>query len=119
MIVRSQECLVSSSDERSEGLEMFLRDKLDSFSGEGLDRIVEVDPTVVFELLDENLVDRGSAGSNVVPVDRGMPISYVGDILRSELKEKRIGSVNKRSMFDVYANAAGERPPGEECCLSI
>ena len=69
MIAGGRECLLSSSDEGSEGLEKFLRDKLDSFSGEGLDRIVEVDPTVVLELLDENLVDCGSTGSNVVAVD--------------------------------------------------
>ena len=63
VVVGDQECLLSCSDEGSEGLEMFLRDKLDSFSGEGLNRIVEVDPTVVLELLDENLVDRGSTRS--------------------------------------------------------
>ena len=62
VIVGGQECLLSSCDEGSEGLEKFLRDKLDSFSGEGLDRIVEVDPTVVLELLDETLVDRGKYG---------------------------------------------------------
>ena len=54
--VGGQEYLLSSSYERSEGLEKFLRDKFDAFSGEGLDRIVEVDPTVVLELLDENLL---------------------------------------------------------------
>ena len=62
MIIGSQECL--SSDDGSEGLEKYLRDKFDSLSGEG---IVEVDPTVVLELLNEKLVDRGSVGSNVVP----------------------------------------------------
>ena len=33
VIVGGQECLLSNSDEGSEGLEKFLRDKLDSFSG--------------------------------------------------------------------------------------
>ena len=47
--------------------------------------IVEVDPTVALDLLDENLVDRGSAGSNVVPVDKEMPRSRVDYFLRSEL----------------------------------
>ena len=75
VIAGGQECLVSSSDEGSEGLEKFLRDKLDSFSSEGLDRIVEVDPTVVLELLDENLINRGSTGSDVVAVDEEMPRS--------------------------------------------
>ena len=69
VIVGGQECLRLSSHEGSERLEMFLRDKLDSFSGEGLDRIVEVDPTAVLELLDETLVDRGNRRSNVVSVD--------------------------------------------------
>ena len=56
VIVGGQECLLSSSDEGNEGLEKFLHDKLNSFSGEGLDKIVEVNPTVVLELRDENLV---------------------------------------------------------------
>ena len=54
VVISSQECLMSSSDDGTEGLEKFLRDKLDSFGGEGLDKIVEVDPTVVLELLDDN-----------------------------------------------------------------
>ena len=69
VLVGDKECLLSSSDEGSEGWEKFLRDKLDSFSGEGLNRIVEVDPTVVIELLDENLVDRGCTRNNVEAVD--------------------------------------------------
>ena len=84
----SQECLLSSSDVRSKGLEKFLPYKLHSLSGEGLEMIVEADPTVVLELLDESLVDRGSAGSNVVPLDKEMPKNCVDSILRSELKEK-------------------------------
>ena len=50
-----------------------MRDKLDSFGGQGLDKIVEVDPAVVLELLDDNLVDRGNTGSKVVSVDRKRP----------------------------------------------
>ena len=115
VIVRSQECLQSSSDEvysqvGSEGLEKNLRDTLDLLSGEALERIVEVDPTVVLEFLDENLMDRGSTGRNVVPVDNEMPRSRVDDILRSELKEKRVGSVSKRPLSDVDAGVASERP---------
>ena len=37
LIVGSQECLLSSSDEGSEGLEKFLREKLESFGGEGIE----------------------------------------------------------------------------------
>ena len=36
--------LLSSSDEGSEGLEKFLRDKLEAFGGEGIQNILEVDP---------------------------------------------------------------------------
>ena len=79
-IVSGQECLLSSSDEGSEGLEKFLRDKLDLFSGEGLEKIVEVDPAGVLELLDANLMDCGNTGSNVVAVDNEMPRSRVDDI---------------------------------------
>ena len=110
LVVSGQECLLSSSDDRSEGLEKFLRDKLDSFSGEGLDRIVGVDPTVVLELLDENLANRGSTGSDVVAIDEEMPRSQVDDILCSGLQEKEIDSVSKRPLCDVDVGAADERP---------
>ena len=69
VVISSQECLMSSSDDGSKGLEKILRDKLVSFGSEGLDEIVEVDPAVVFELLDDSSVDRGNTGSNVVCVD--------------------------------------------------
>ena len=69
LVVGSQECLLSSSDERSEGLEKFLRDKLESFGCEGIENIVEVDPAGVLELLDPNLMDRGNTGSGVVTVE--------------------------------------------------
>ena len=49
---------------------------------------MEVDPTVVPELLEESLADRGIAGSNVVPVAKGMPRSRLDHISRSELKVK-------------------------------
>ena len=42
LIVGSQECPLLSSDEGSEGLEKFLRDKLESFGGEGIENIVEL-----------------------------------------------------------------------------
>ena len=108
VIVGGQECLLLSSDEGNEGLGKFLRDKLNSFNGEGLDRIVEVDPTVVLELLDEELVDRSCTGSNVVAIDEEVPRSWVDDIL--EIQEKRIGSVSKRPLCDVDVGAAEERP---------
>ena len=110
VVITSQECLMSSSDDGSEGLEKFLRDKLDSFGGEGLDKIVEVNPAVVLELLDDNLVDRGSTGNNVVAVDEEMSRSRVDDVLRLELQEKAIGSLGKRPLCDVDIGAADERP---------
>ena len=51
--IGSEECLILCSDEGSEGLEKLLRDKFDSPSGEGLERILEVNPTVVLKFLDE------------------------------------------------------------------
>ena len=110
VVVGCHECLLSSIDQGSEGLEKFLHDKLESFSSEGLDRIVEVDLNVVLGLLDEDSVDRGSAGNNVVAVDEEMPTSRVDDILLSELQEKGIGSVSKRLFWDVDVGAANERP---------
>ena len=107
LIVGGEGCLLSSSDEGSEGLEKFLHDNLNSFSGEGLDRIVEVEPTVVLELLDENLVDRGGTVGNVIAVDEEMPRNRVEDISRSQRQEKRIGSVIR--LCDVDIGAADER----------
>ena len=110
VVISSQECLMSISDDRSEGLEKFLRGKLDSFGVEGLDKIVKVDPAIVLEMMDDNLVDHGSTGTNVVAVDEEMPRSRVDDILRSKLQEKEIDSVSKRPLCDVDVGAADERP---------
>ena len=106
VVISSQEWLMSSSDDGSEGLEKFLRDKLDSFVGEGLDKIVEVDPAVVLELLDDNLVDRGRTGNNVVVVDEEMSRSRVDDVLRSDLQKIAIGSSGKRPLCDVDVGVA-------------
>ena len=80
LIVGSQECLLSSSDEGGDWLEKFLRDKLESFGGEGIENIVEVDPAGVLELLNANLMDRGNTGSGVVTVVDEIPRSRVDDI---------------------------------------
>ena len=110
LVVSSQECLLSSSDEGSEGLEKFLRDKLESLGGQGIENIVEVDPAGVLDLLDANLMDRGNPGNGVVTVDDELPRSRVGDILRSELREKNIGGGSKRPLCDVDIGVADERP---------
>ena len=110
VVISSQECLISSSDDGSEGLEIFLHDKLDSFGGEGLDKIVDVDPAVVLELLDDNLVDRGSTGNNVVVVDEEMSRSRVDDVSRSDLQEKAVGKLVKWPLCDVDVGVADERP---------
>ena len=110
LVVSSQECLLSGSDEGSEGLEKFLRDKLESFGGGGIENIVEVDPAEVLDLLDANLMDRGNPGSGLVTVDDEIPRSRVDDILRSELREKIIGGGSKRPLCDVDIGVADERP---------
>ena len=110
LIVGSQECLLSSSDEGSEGLEKFLRDKLESLGGDGIENIAEVDPAGVLELLDSNLVDRDNTGSGVVTVDDEFPRGQVDSILRSELQEKTIGGRSKRSLCDVGFGVVDERP---------
>ena len=110
LVVSSQECLLSSLDEGSEGLEKFLRDKLESFGGEGIETIVEVDPAGVLDLLDANLMDRGNPGSDVVTVDDEIPRSRVDDNLRSELREKNIGGGSTRPLCDVDIGVADERP---------
>ena len=110
LIVGSQECLWSSSDEGSEVLEKFLRDKLESFGGEGIENTVEVDPVGVLELSDANLMDRGNTGNGVVTDDDEIPRSRVDDILRSELREKNIGGGSKRPLCDVDIGVTDKRP---------
>ena len=110
LIVGSQECLLSSSDEGSEGLEKVLRDKLESFGGDGIEKIAEVDPARVPELLDSNSMDRGNGGIDVVTVDDKTPRSRVHDILRSELRGKEIGGGSKRPLCEVDVGVIDERP---------
>ena len=107
--VGSQECLLSSSDEGSEGLEKFLRDKLESLEGDGIKNIPEVEPAGVLELLDSNLVDRDNTGSRMVTVDDKFPRSQVDEILRAELGGKKIGVGSKRPLCDVELGVADER----------
>ena len=109
-IVGSQECRLSRSDGGSKGLVKFLRDKLESFGGKGIEKFVQVDPAGALEMLDENLMDRGNTGSGVVTVDDEILRSQVDDILRSELQEKNIGGGNKWPFCDVDIGVADERP---------
>ena len=109
LVVGSQECLLSNSDEGSEGLEKFLRDKLGSLGGDGIENIAEVDPAGVLELLDSNLVHRDNTGSGMVIVDDKFPGSQVDEILRAELGGKKIGVGSKRLLCDVELGVADER----------
>ena len=108
IIVGSQACLLLSIDEGNEGLEKFLRDKLESSGGEGKENIVEFDPAGVLELLDANLMDHGNTGSGVVTVDDEIPRRRVDDILRSELREKNFVGGSKRPLCDVDIGVADE-----------
>ena len=106
----SQECLLSSSDEGSEGLEKFLRDKLESLGGDGTENIAEVDPVGVLELLDSSLVGHDNTGSGMVTGDEKFPRSQVDEILRAEMGGKKIGGGSKWPLRDVELGVADERP---------
>ena len=108
--VGSQECLLSSSDEGSEGLQKFLQDKLEALGGDGIESIAEVDPAGVFELLDSNLVNRDNTGRGMVIGDDGFPRSQVDKILRAELGGQEIGVGMKLPLCDVELDVADERP---------
>ena len=110
LVVGSQECLLSSSDEGSEGLERFLRDKLESLGGDGIENIAEVDPAGVLQLSDSNLVDRDNPGCGMVIGDNEFPKSQVDEILRAELGGKKIGAGSKRPLSDVELGVADQRP---------
>ena len=108
--VGSQECLLSSSDEGSEGLQKFLRDKLEALGGDGIESIAEVDPAGVLELLDSNLLNRDNTGRGMVTGDNEFPRSQVDKILRAELGGQEIGVGMKRPLCDVELDVADERP---------
>ena len=108
--VGSQECLLSSSDEGSEGLQKFLRDKLESLRGGEIENIVEVDPAGVLELLDSDLVNRDNTGRGMVTGDNEFATSQVDKILRAELGGQEIGVGMKRPLCDVELDVADERP---------
>ena len=108
--VGSQECLLSSSDEGSEGLQKFLQDKLEALGGDGIESIVEVDPAGVLELLDSNLVNRDNTGRGMVTGDDEFPRSQVDEILGAELGGKKIGVGSKRPLCDMGLGVADERP---------
>ena len=110
LVVGIQDCLLSSSDEGSEGLEEFLRDKLESLGGDGIENVAEVDPAGVLELLDSSLVGRDNTGSGMVTGDDNFPRSQVDEILRAELGGKKIGVGSKRPLCDVELGVADERP---------
>ena len=110
LVVGSQECLLSSSDERSEGLEKFLRDKLESLGGDEIENIAEVDLAGLLELLDSNLVDHDNTVSGMVTGDNEFPRSQVDEILRAELGGKKVGAGSKRPLSDVELGVADQRP---------
>ena len=87
--VASRECLFSNSVEGSGALESFLHDKLDSLSGEGLERIVEADPSGVLVSLDEIGGNRLIGGHVTVQIDEILPngdwIVFYGQSCRREV----------------------------------
>ena len=104
LVVGSQECLLSSSDDGSEGLEKFLRDKLESFDGEGIENNVEVDPAGVLELLDPNLMDRGNTGSGVVTVDNEIPgVRWMTFYVRSCEERRLVVEANGHCVMWILA----------------
>ena len=62
--------MLSSSGDGSGALERFLHVKLDSLSRQGLERIVEADPSGLLALLDE-IGDRHAGGHETVLGDEG------------------------------------------------
>ena len=87
-----------------------MRDKLESFGGDGIENIAEVHLAGVLELLDSNLVDRDNTGSGVVTIDDKVPRSQVDEFLRAELGGKEIGVGSKRPLCNVELGVADERP---------
>ena len=86
---------MSSSDEGSVALERFLHDRLDYLRGEGLEKIVEVDPSGKLALLDESNFGHREDVEKAVERGEHLTLGDMDRILRSELAEGSSGA-NKR-----------------------
>ena len=108
MRVASQECLLSSRNKRSVVLETLLYHRLVALSWEGLEKIVEVDPSEMLALLEESNVRHRDDVRKVVERDEQLKVGVTDRILRSELAEGISVGVNKRLSSEVDVAMLGE-----------
>ena len=106
----SQECLLSNSDEGIVALERFLQEKLDALSGEGLENIVEVDPSEKMALLEESNVGLRDKVEEVVERRELLRLGDMNRIWRSELFEGSSGAY-KRLSSGQDVTVLGGQPP--------
>ena len=105
-----QGCLLCSSDEGSVALERFLHEKLDALSGEGLEKIVEVDPSGMLALLEKSNVGHRDNVQGVVERKERLKLGDMDSILRSELVERSSGAKKRFSTEEDVTSMAGTPP---------
>ena len=91
---------------------MFLREKLDSFSCEGLEKIVEKDAAGVLDLLVDSGVEHSDSrvGKVCANKEEVWPLGGAYGVLRSELNQEISDGANKRRLHAVDASVS-EGPP--------
>ena len=108
--IASQECLLSSGDGGSVALERILHEKLDALSAEGLEEIVEVDPSGMLPLLEESNVWHRDNVEEVVERGERLRLGDMDCILLSQLVEGSSGA-NERLSSGEDVTALGGPPP--------
>ena len=85
--IASQVCVLSSGEEASRALKMFLHERLDVLSGEVLEKIVEVDMSRMLAFLEKSNVGHRHIVGEQVEKSEQSTLGDVDRILRSELVE--------------------------------
>ena len=114
----SHEYLLPISGGGSGALDCYLHDKLDSFSGERLERFVEADPSGVLAFLDESGWGRHIERHQRVRSDEGLPSGDVDCVLRSELQHSSSCGTKRPLSSDVDVQNLG-RPPSKSVMFDI
>ena len=97
----SQGCLLSSSDEGRVVFKKFLHESLKAVSGEGLDKIVEVDCSGMLALLEKSNVGHYDNVKEAVEKNKQLRLGEKDRFLRSEFVEGSSGANIRLSSEDV------------------
>ena len=116
--IAGQEGLLSISNEGSRGLQKFLLEKFNALNGQGLERILEVDPCGVLELLNESGVEHSDKRVEIVCNEKAMPLGGVDRNLRSELSQESSDGANKGRLQVADVNES-KGPPSKSVAFRV